>query len=144
MTPASRFRRLLPEASKFLTVGGLAYIVDVGVFNLVLFGSSSVLGEVKPLTAKTISTIVATLVAYLGNRNWTYAERNGRAWRHELFLFLLANAAAMAIALLCLWTSHYLLGLQSPVADNFAANVVGVGLGTIFRFFVYRKFVFRS
>ena len=142
MTLVERIRRLLPEASKFLTIGAVAYVVDVGVFNVVLFGSDTLLGEVKPLTAKVVSTVAATVVAYLGNRNWTYSARNGRHWRPELLLFLLMNAAAMVIALVCLWTSHYALGFRSAVADNFAANVVGVGLGTVFRFFTYRKFVF--
>ena len=40
--------------------------------------------------------------------------------------------------------SHYVLGLRSAVADNVSANVVGVGLGTAFRFVAYRFWVFRS
>ena len=137
-----RLRRLIPEASKFLSVGALAYVVDVGVFNLVLVLSKNLHEEGKPLTAKAISTLVATLVAYLGNKKWTYSTRTGRAARQELLLFLLMNAIAMGLALAALATSHYVLGFTSPFADNIAANLVGVGLGTMFRFFVYRKWVF--
>jgi putative flippase GtrA len=48
----------------------------------------------------------------------------------------------MVIALSCLWLSHYALGLDSPIADNISANVIGLGLGTLFRFWSYRKWVF--
>jgi putative flippase GtrA len=34
------------------------------------------------------------------------------------------------------------LGLTSRLADNISANVVGVGLGTVFRFVTYKRFVF--
>jgi putative flippase GtrA len=49
----------------------------------------------------------------------------------------------MAISLLCLWTSHYLLGFTSLLADNIATNVIGLGLGTAFRFTFYRIWVFK-
>jgi hypothetical protein len=46
------------------------------------------------------------------------------------------------IAMTCLWISHYLIGLTSPLADNISANVVGLGLAVVFRFWAYRKHVF--
>ena len=38
--------------------------------------------------------------------------------------------------------SHYVLDLRSPLADNISANGVGLVLGTLFRFWAYRRFVF--
>ena len=38
--------------------------------------------------------------------------------------------------------SHDVLGLTSRLADNTSANVVGLALGTVFRFVTYRRFVF--
>ena len=52
------------------------------------------------------------------------------------------NAIGLAITLACLAFSHYVLDLTSPLADNIAANVVGLGLGTAFRFWSYRRWVF--
>ena len=60
----------------------------------------------------------------------------------EYILFFALNGIAMVIALSCLWLSHYALGLDSPIADNISANVIGLGLGTLFRFWSYRKWVF--
>ncbi len=48
----------------------------------------------------------------------------------------------MGIALGCLWFTHYALGFDSIIADNISANVIGLALGTIFRFWSYRKWVF--
>lgn len=138
----TRLMRLLPEASKFLTIGGFAYVIDTGLFNLLRYVGETPLLSDKPLTAKIVSATVATLFAYFGNKQWTYALRTGRKMSHEIFLFFILNAVAMAIAVVCLFISHYVLHFTSPVADNIAANVVGVGLGTILRFVTYRKWVF--
>jgi putative flippase GtrA len=138
-----RLRALAHEAAKFGVVGSIGFIVDVGVFNLLRFAGDPGLLENKPLTAKAISVTVATFVTYLGNRHWTWSERERSGARREVALFFLLNGIGMAIALCCLAISHYLLGLDSPLADNISANVVGLALGMLFRFWSYRTFVFR-
>jgi putative flippase GtrA len=60
----------------------------------------------------------------------------------EYLMFFGLNAVALLIAISCLWFSHYVMGWDSALADNISANVVGLGLGTTFRFWSYRKFVF--
>lgn len=134
-------RERLAELVRFGFVGGLAFVVDAGLFNLLRFGPGEVL-EHKPLTAKVISVAVATVVAWLGNRYWTFAARRTGNRRREFVAFAVANVVGMAIAVCCLAFSHYVLDLRSPLADNIAANVVGLALGTIFRYLAYRSFVF--
>lgn len=126
------------ELVKFGLVGAVAYVVDVGIFNLLRLGPL----DDRPLTAKTISVAVATVVAWLGNRYWTFRRRRRASARRELVLFFAMNGAGMGIALVCLAVSHYVLGFTSPLADNIAANVVGLVLGTAFRFYAYRTWVF--
>ena len=128
---------------KFGTVGGVAYVVDVGLMNLLRFGPGEVLGD-KALTAKVISVAVATLVSWLGNRHWTFATQKRDSRSRELLWFLLVNAGGMLIAVGTLWVSHYVLGFTSPLADNISANVIGLGLGTAFRYFCYRYIVFNG
>jgi putative flippase GtrA len=139
-----RLRHLAHEAMKFGVVGGLGYIVDVSLFNLLRYGGDS--GGIlhhKPLTAKAISVAVATVVTYLGNRHWTWRHRERSGAGREVTLFLLLNGIGLLIAVGCLAISHYLLDLRSPLADNISANVVGLVLGMAFRFWSYRTFVFR-
>lgn len=139
-------RTRLLELLRFGSVGAVAFVVDAGLFNLLRFGPGELLGD-KPLTAKAVSVSVSVLVAWLGNRYWTFAARRttGRLARtRELVAFCAANAVGMAIALACLAVSHYVLGLTSPLADNVSANGVGLVLGTAFRYVAYRRLVFRS
>ena len=129
---------LVRELMKFGVVGSVASVVDVTVFNAVL----SLTG--KPLTSKTISTIVATTVAYAGNRYWTFRHRSRSGISREYTLFFLLNGIGLAISLGCLALSHYVLGFTGRLADNIAANVVGLGLATAFRFWSYRRWVFQA
>ena len=51
------------------------------------------------------------------------------------------EALRSGISAVVLAFSHYTLGFTSVLADNIA-TVVGIGLGTLFRFWAYRKIVF--
>jgi putative flippase GtrA len=131
-------RRLGTEIAKFGTVGAIAFVIDVSLFNILRAG---VLSD-SPLTAKTISVVVATGFAYVANRNWTYRDRARTGYGRETALFFATNAVALLISWACLAFTHYLLGLDSQLADNISGNIIGVGLGTLFRFWVYRTWVF--
>jgi hypothetical protein len=48
----------------------------------------------------------------------------------------------MGIPILCLWISHYLLDYKSLLADNISNYVVGLAIGTVFRFALYRWWVY--
>jgi putative flippase GtrA len=131
-----RLGMLVRELMKFGVVGSVAFVVDVGLFNLLLHSTD------KPLTSKTIAVVVATTVAYAGNRTWTFRRRRRSGLGREYILFFLLNGVGLAIALTCLAVSHYVLGFTSRLADNIAANVIGLALGTTFRFLSYRRWVF--
>ena len=137
-----RLRGLVHELAKFGVVGLVSLVVDVGLFNLLRSAGGEGPFYDRPLTAKFISVLVATTVAYFGNRLWTFRNRGRTTFAREYALFVVLNAIAMGIALVCLWFSHYALGFTSPIADNLSANVIGLGLGTLFRFWSYRRWVF--
>jgi putative flippase GtrA len=136
-----RFRDLVHEMSKFGIVGLVAYVVDTAVFVTLLL-------RMESLTAKAIATVIAATVAFGGNRFWTWRHRPRSVLAREYGLYFFFNAVGLAIALVVLGVSHYGLGaiwpvLQTPLADVIAANVIGLAAGTIFRFWSYRRFVFR-
>ncbi len=138
-----RLRALAREASKFGTVGAVAFGVDLILYNLLLSLGS------ETLTAKAISTIMATSLAFFGNRFWTWRHGAHTNMARQYTTFFVLNAVGLGIALTCLAISHYGLGqfwpvLQSRAADNIAAQFVGTAIGTVFRFWSYRKFVFRA
>ncbi|MFN2319714.1 MAG: GtrA family protein [Dermatophilaceae bacterium] len=125
------------EMIKFGVIGAVAFVIDIGGANLLWH---TVL-ESKVTTAKIISGAVATLFAWVGNRLWTFRRRRSRAPLQEVVLFFGVNAIALAIAAGILALSHYGLGFQTRLADNIA-TIIGIGIGTIFRFVAYRSFVF--
>jgi putative flippase GtrA len=135
-----RLKGLARQAVSFGAVGGMAFVVDIGVYNLM---RSTVL-EDSPIWSKVVSVAVATVAAWLGNRYLTFRGQRARgatAWR-EGALFAAMNVVGLLIAAACLVVSHYVLGFTSQLADNISGNVVGLVLGTVFRFLAYRHFVF--
>ncbi|UPK76668.1 GtrA family protein [Nocardioidaceae bacterium SCSIO 66511] len=139
-------RRVPAWASEFAgfgAVGAVGYATDLVVFNLLCYlGDPGLLAD-RPVTAKLISSGVGLLVTYLGNRHWTWRCRPSTCRHREVMLFVLFNLIGLAIALGCLGVSHHVLGFTSPLADNIAANIVGVSLGGLFRFWTYRTYVFQ-
>ncbi|MDP9435706.1 MAG: GtrA family protein [Actinomycetota bacterium] len=139
MTVLGRLRRkydvVAREAAKFGAVGAVNTVLDFAVLNLLVFGVG-----LAPLRSKVLSTVVAATSSYLMNRHWTFRHRDRQDVRREYVLFFLLNAVGLAIALVVLGVVRYGLDQDSALALN-AANVVGLGLGTVFRFWSYRRFV---
>jgi putative flippase GtrA len=133
-----RLRTLAPEAVKFAVIGGLNVIVNAGVFNLLLVFAIFADAQLK---AKVIATCVAVVSSYFMNRHWTYKDRDKSAAHREFVLFVVFNGAGMAIELAVLGITKYWFGLTSLLALNVAV-IIGLALGTVFRFFTYRTFVF--
>jgi putative flippase GtrA len=137
-----RFEHLVHEVAKFASVGAVAYVIDVGLFNLLRFAGGQGPLYDRPLTAKVVSVVLATTFAYFANRHWTWKHRERTGLAREYTLFFLINGVALVLSVGVLWFTHYVLGFTSPLADNISANGIGLVLGTLFRFFAYRRWVF--
>lgn len=135
-------RSRLLELTRFLSVGAVAFVVDLGLFNVLRFGPGRLL-EDKPLTAKIISVAVATLVSWLGNRHWTFSQHRTTHRGRELTLYAAINVLGVFIGIGTLAFSHYVLNLRTPLEDNIS-TVLGIVLGTIVRYVGYKKLVFTT
>ena len=124
----------------FLAVGGTGYVVDVAAFNALR--TLAPMSTMDPSVARTLAVVLAMCVTYVGNRWLTWPAESDADRRREVALFVVFNVIGYAFSVVCLLLSHDLLRLTSALADNVSANVVGVGLGTLFRFVTYRRFVF--
>jgi putative flippase GtrA len=131
-----RVRKLLPELAKFGVVGATGAVVDLGG-TAVLYGTF----HLGPLTSKAIAITCACVVTYLGSRFWTFRHRENQPVVRELVLFAVLNGIGLIIAEVVIAITAYAFGARDVVAYN-AASVLGTGLGTIFRFWAYRKWVF--
>ena len=124
------------EIAKFGVVGGIGFVVQLGVTDAVHLG----LG-VGALTAVIVGYVVATVVTFLGNRHWAFKHRQGKGLSHETLVFVMLNVVGLGIQEAVVATVHYGLHMTDPLSYN-VANIVGIGLGTLFRLWSYRKWVF--
>lgn len=126
------------EVAKFGVVGGVAFVIDTGIYLWLLSGTMGA----HPTRAKIIAAAVATVFSWLANRYWTFRHRRQANVVREVVLFIIMNGIGLGIAAACVYVSHWVLGFESATADVIAGSVVGLVLGTIFRFFAYRFWVF--
>ena len=138
-------RALIAQLVRFGLVGAVGLVIDVAFFNLlrVTVLEPSVIHE-GPVIAKIASTSLAIIANWIGNRYWTFGREHRPRLVREGGEFVLVSLGGMLIGLACLWVSHYLLGYTSLLADNVSTNVIGLALGTAFRFWLYRVWVFSA
>ena len=134
------------ELVKFALVGGTTWVIDTAAFWLL---KTTVLAE-KPLTAKIMAVLVATIVSYVLNREWSFRTRGGRERHHEAALFFLVSGIGVGVYSAPLAISRYVFNLAVPevslltqeIADFLSGQVIGVLAGMAFRWWAFRRFVF--
>lgn len=134
-----RFHAITDEVAKFGIIGVLNLLVNFAVFNL-LWLTVLRTGEVK---AKAVATIVATTCAYFMNRHWTYRDRPKSTLRREYSLFFFFNLVGLVIEVTVVAVAKYGFHLTHIVVLNIC-TLLGIALGTIFRFWAYRTHVFKA
>ncbi|MDF3301579.1 GtrA family protein [Streptomyces tropicalis] len=141
-TPRSALRRrvdrLWREMAKFGAVGGAGLLVNLLVFNLVRHVTG-----LQVVRASVIATIVAIVFNYIGFRYWTYRDRDKSGRTRELGLFLLFSVIGLVIENGVLYLATYGFGWDSPLQSN-VFKFLGIGVATLFRFWSYRSWVFRT
>jgi putative flippase GtrA len=133
-----RFRHLIHEGAKFCVIGGVGAVVTLGGADMLRFDAG--LGK---YTALTVSTLIATVVTFLGNRYWTFRHRSGKGTTHETVMFFVLNGVGLLIGYACIGLIQGAMGLDGRIWYN-VANLMGLVLGTVFRFWSYRKWVWHA
>jgi len=131
-----RFQSLIHEFAKFAVIGVAGVFITNGVYDLLFIH----LG-LGPVTSTTIATIVATIVSYLGNRYWSFRDRQRTGIPREIVIFTVLNGIALLIQDATVAFNYYLLGLGHNKLAGFIALNAGIALATLFRFWSYRHFV---
>lgn len=130
----SSWRILLKELAAFGVVGAVGFAIDVTLFN-VFFHDGQVV-------AKTISTVVATAVTYVGNRYFSFSHRARSGIGRETSLFLGINVIALIFSLAVIAVFEYPFHFKHHVFAMNVVNIATIGIGTLFRFWSYKRFVF--
>ena len=132
----ARFKVLIHEVAKFGVVGGLAFVLTVVLFNAFHSGAG-----MDAILATTLANAVATVFAFVGNKFWAFRHRKGSQLRRETLLFFFFNGIGILITDGVVAAVQHGLGRTDNLSLN-VANIVGVGLATLFRLYCYRRWVF--
>lgn len=135
----------LAEVGRFMAVGGIATAVAFVLFNLLVHGfnpGGDALLNGHPIWGYIVANTVGMVISYELSRSWTFRHRPPRHPDGGRTAYVVINAVTMALPIACLWVSRNVLGLDDPLADNVAANVIGLAGGLVARFYLFRRFVF--
>lgn len=132
-----RFRQLIHEGARFGVVGGIGFVITDGGTNLL---QAPLHGWLK---ANAIATLAAMVFTFLGSRYWTFRQRQRGNMGRETILFVVLNGIGLGIQLACIGFTNYALGQTDGLASNIAL-FLGIVLGTLFRFWSYRKWVWMA
>lgn len=138
-------KRLVDESLRFATVGGVATLVAFVIFNFLVHGfyvTDKPWLDDHPTLSYIIANSVGMAISYRGTRNWAFRNRETAHADGGLTAYVLINLATMTLPIGCLWISRNVFGLSDPLADNISANVIGLGLGMLARFYLFRQVIF--
>src|SRR3954453_1428560 len=128
------WRILLKELSAFGLVGAVAFVIDVGLF--------AALASFGALKAKAVSMVASTTVAYVGNRYLSFSHRARSSIGRETSFFFGINLITLIFSELTIALFVYGFGYGHTSTTVFVVNIATIGLGTVFRFWAYKRFVF--
>ncbi len=128
---------------KFLLVGGTCFLLTMAIN----FGLKLTVLQSKPVVALTIANVIATVVSYILNRQWSF-RANGR--QREAVLFFVVSAIAVLVNDAPLVASRYLVDLREPdvssftqeAADFVSGMIIGTLIAMLFRYWAMKRFVF--
>ncbi|WP_027500218.1 GtrA family protein [Rhodococcus sp. UNC363MFTsu5.1] len=133
------------ELIKFAIVGGTTMVFDLAIF----YSLSLTILEQKPVVAKIISGVMATILSYILNREWSFKNRGGRERHHEALLFFTISGIGVVISAAPLFIANNIFDIRASaslttlVIVDFVLNyIIGNVLQMVFRFWALRRFAF--
>jgi len=134
------------QVAKFLLIGVLAVLVDLGVLNILmfLFGVAAGWGFVL---FKAVSFIVATFSKFWGNKFWAFEQAETEKMGKELLQFYVVTLVGMAVnvgvASFVVNSVGPQFGLNLQVWANIGAIIAAVA-GAAWNFLGYKFVVFKT
>ena len=128
---ALRRRHNWVQLAKFCTVGASGYVVNLGVFTLLLHGAG-----LHYLLAATCSFLVAVSNNYTWNRLWTFRHQRGH-FAYQGLRFLIVSTIALGANLL------FLSVLVAAGVPKVPAQATAIALVTPWNFVANKLWSFR-
>jgi len=122
----------LPRPFRFLAVGALGLITDLGVFTIVIAHWP------HPLAARVVSLAAATLITWRLNRALTF-DKSGRQQTDEAARYAAVAATAQGVS----YAVFAVLVLTVLARHPQVALLIGAGIAALFSYNGHRLFAFK-
>ncbi|MDX1415817.1 MAG: GtrA family protein [Candidatus Promineifilaceae bacterium] len=159
---------------KFMVVGAIGFVVDFGLFNLLivpftqlvapgapLFNMLTGLGldptfvvTLGPTFAGTVSFIAAIISNFMWNRYWTYPDSRSKSPRRQFVMFLLVSLVGIIIRVPIITFLHgpltdifSLFPILAPYAERLGSNAalaIAVVIVLFWNFFANRYWTYND
>lgn len=139
----SKFLKIIPQVVKFLEVGVLNTLVDMGILNL-LIGASGITSGLSLAPLNTISFLLAATNSYFWNKFWTF-KKSGQSGK-EFLQFLVVSAIGWGIntGIVVMGTTYIEQSFLSAGAWVNVIKIIATFAAMTWNFIGYKFIVFKS
>ena len=133
------------QLAKYLLIGVLATIVDLGVLNLLMAGFNKDVGLAYSIF-KGVSFIVATSAKYFGDKFWAFEKTEKAGMAKEFSQFFGVTLIGLGLNVIVASLIVNTLGPQFGMTDKLWANMGGIAAAfavTAWNFIGYKFIVFK-
>jgi putative flippase GtrA len=140
----SKIIKVVYQAAKFVLVGGLNFLLDMGVLNFLIFATGISTGMVQS-GFKSASFLVAVINSYLLNKYWTFKRTTNESAPKEFLQFVAVSLVGFFINVA---TDYIFVNMVSPFGGmplktwaQFSA-MLAAAIGMFWNFLGYKFIVF--
>ena len=143
----SRWLALLYSFVKFGEAGGLNWLVDIGIVNLLILITGFSTG-LYFIAFKATSFVVASTNSYFWNKHWVFRGGKKQGQTQEVGKFAIATTTGLVLNVIVAGTVSFLgpnvLGSISNAGWANIATICGSLFAMIFNFILYKIWVFKA
>ncbi len=132
------------QVAKFLLIGGAATVIDLKIFELLVWGIAFFV-VVGPWLGKAISFLIAMAIKYWGNKYWTFQKPEKEGMHIEIAKLVIMDVLSLAINLIAFYIFTALVGPRlglSPVLWVKLSVILAALASAVSNFLGYKFFVF--
>lgn len=128
-------RKLIGQIAKFGIVGFIAFVIDFGVMNVLLYF------HLNNLVASTVSFLLSLAFNYLASMKYVFTHRDDMARWMEILVFFVSSAIGLGINELIIWAGTAMLPIDASqtmhskyVLYSNAAKIVATVIVSVWNF----------
>ena len=135
------------QVAKYFLVGVFTTVIDLKLFELLIWIFSFSFGVISPIISKGISFLISTFVKYWGNKHWTFEKPEKDGISQEIFQFIIVTIVGLGIDVSSFFYFTKIMGPQLGASENvwiklsiiFAALVAAIWNFIGYKFLVFKK-----